>query len=87
MLRVLETIPRVTPIHFPQANKIFTGPEAGPLPAHVRGDLGTSGWQFSWRDRLKLLCTGRLWAQTSAPLLGLALTPPALPSSKLKVES
>lgn len=68
----------MTPIHFPAANQIFTGPEAGPLPAHVRGDLVTSCWQFSWRDRLKLLCTGRLWAQTNTPLLGLAVTAPQL---------
>ena len=52
------------PIKFKEANFTFAihQPEYLPLPAW-RGNDGTviSCWRFSWRERLKLLITGKIW--------------------------
>ncbi len=34
-----------------------------PLPAYVDDRCTTTCWRLSWYERLKLLCTGRLWLQ------------------------
>ena len=52
------------PVKFPEQNVTFAEdqPEFIPLPAH-RGKDGTvvSCWALSWRDRLRILWTGRIW--------------------------
>jgi len=68
----------MTPIHFAQANRTFTSAEAEPLPAHADRGIVTSCWQLTWRERLQLLWTGRLWAQTHSPVLGLDVVQPPL---------
>lgn len=67
----------MTPVHFKAANKTFVSAEADRLPAHHKGQIITTCWSFTWRERLRLLFGGRLWAQTTAPVLGLDLKPPA----------
>ena len=54
------------PITFDGQNTLFAKdqPEYQTLPAHlVRDNEGTviSCWQLSWRERFRLLFTGRLW--------------------------
>lgn len=68
----------MTPIHFPQANKTFVSANADSLPAHAEGVLVTSCWHLTWRERLRLLWSGRLWAQTTSPMLGIDLVQPTL---------
>lgn len=52
------------PIDFPEQNSVLAKdqPEYQPLPAH-RTDDGEviSCWSLSWRERLRVLWTGRLW--------------------------
>lgn len=53
-------------VEFPEQTAVFAHdqPEYLPLPAHVReGFVGeiTCCWKFTWRERLKLLWTGRIW--------------------------
>jgi len=54
------------PIKFKEANFIFAKDQAQylPLPAW-RGDDGTviSCWSLSWKERLGVLVTGRLWVK------------------------
>lgn len=56
------------PIDFEESNVVFAKDQTEylPLPAHQRF-LDTSGkvtscWRLSWRERFKVLVTGRLWA-------------------------
>jgi hypothetical protein len=72
----------MTPVPFPAANKVFAAGDSQRLPAHVAvGGLITTCWHLSLRQRLRLLWSGRLWAQTTSPTLGLDLDPPELPRS------
>lgn len=32
-----------------------------PMPAHVSGEHTICCWQLSWKERFKLLLTGRMW--------------------------
>jgi hypothetical protein len=54
------------PIEFPEQTTTYAKdqPEYSPLPAHrYNDDEGTIAvcWQLTWRERFKLLFTGRLW--------------------------
>ncbi len=56
----------MTPIKFPEQNAGYgeSQPEYLSLPVHRSGDdcgMVTSCWELSWRERLELLLTGRLW--------------------------
>ena len=56
----------MTPVSFPEQTVVFAKdqPEYLPLPAHVdEHGCVTFCWQLSWRDRLRLLVTGKLWHQ------------------------
>jgi hypothetical protein len=52
------------PIEFPEQNVVFAKnqPEYLPLPAHVtpEGEVITC-WQFSWRERFRILFAGVIW--------------------------
>ena len=56
-------------IDFPEKNVVFAKdqPEYLPLPAHrFAGDAEgriAFCWRLSWRERLRVLLTGRLWHQ------------------------
>jgi hypothetical protein len=88
----------MSPIKFPEANIVLKGPEGSDimdLPAATDGKQCVSCWQLSWRERLNIVVTGRLWVyvlsgQTQPPI-GLAVVEPGgfwsgvkalLPSSK-----
>lgn len=67
----------MNPIEFPQQNTVFAKdqPEYLPLPAH-RSDDGmtvTACWGMSWRERLRILWTGRVYV--SLLTFGRPLTP------------
>lgn len=52
------------PVPFPEQTHVIgkDRPEYQPLPAHMAPDgLVVSCWRLSWRERLYLLFTGRLW--------------------------
>ena len=54
----------MTPIRFPDQNRILGAnqPEYLPLPAHMTKDgLAISCWRLTWRERIRLLFTGKLW--------------------------
>lgn len=56
----------MTPISFPQQTVVIAEhqPEYLPLPAYQHRDREgaiTCCWQLTWRERLKLLWTGKLW--------------------------
>lgn len=59
----------MTPTKFPEQNIVFgvNQPEYQPLPAHrFIGDPGRRVafcWSLTWRERLYLLVTGRVWHQ------------------------
>ena len=52
------------PISFKEQNVVFAEDQPGyiSLPAY-RDDSGQviSCWQLTWKERLSILCTGRLW--------------------------
>jgi hypothetical protein len=55
------------PIPFPEQNRIFAEnqPEYQPLPAHIVNEPGgrvISCWKLSFRERLKILITGKMWS-------------------------
>ena len=58
----------MTPIHFPQSNKILTAPpgakDIDPLPVHTDGRQCLSCWSLTWRERLTVLLQGRVWLCT-----------------------
>ena len=51
------------PVDFPESNRIWAKdqPEYLPLPAYSDEQQTVSCWALSWRERLWLLVTGRLW--------------------------
>ncbi len=56
----------MTPIQFPQTNKVLTAPagqesEIEPLPVHTDGKQCISCWRLTWRERLRVLFHGRVW--------------------------
>jgi hypothetical protein len=56
------------PIEFAEQNVVFAKdqPEYLPLPAHRTDDgIVTSCWALSWRERIKVLFTGRIWWSVS----------------------
>lgn len=62
----------MTPIEFPQQNIVFAKDQAQylPLPAHKAAAdkydpraCVTTCWRLSWRERLTVLLTGKLWLQ------------------------
>ena len=67
------------PIPFPEANSTYAKdqPEYLPLPAFREPDgTVTSCWGLSWRERLQVLLTGRVWVTVltfNQPLQPLAL--------------
>lgn len=66
------------PINFKEANVVFAKdqPEYQPLPAYridsPKGEV-VSCWKLSFRERLRLLFTGKLWIQLLS--FNQALTP------------
>lgn len=67
----------MTPTTFPEANTTLSGgpaPKYGTadpvvdLPVHKDGYSIVSCWALSWRDRLRLLVTGRVWLSVLAPV-------------------
>ena len=57
----------MNPVPFPQANRNLTAPagmtreECGDLPTFTDGRHCISLWGLSWRERLRVLFTGRVW--------------------------
>ena len=52
------------PTPFREANSTYAKdqPEYSPLPAHREpGGTVTSCWALSWRERLRVLLSGRIW--------------------------
>jgi hypothetical protein len=52
------------PIEFPEQHCVYAKdqPEYLPLPVHKTPDgVVTSCWEFSWRERVRVLLTGRMW--------------------------
>jgi hypothetical protein len=57
---------KVKPIKFPEQTCTYAEdqPQYIPLPVHRTEDGNvTSCWALSWRERIKLLFTGRMWFQ------------------------
>lgn len=58
----------MTPISFPAANKILTGPPGSqgiePLPVHTDGRQCLSCWSLTWKERLQVALHGRVWLCT-----------------------
>lgn len=67
LLKKLLKKPDARPIKFPQANFTYTTPpemtkeECGDLPCFRSENRTISCWEFSWRDRLRFLWTGKMW--------------------------
>lgn len=54
----------MTPIEFDGQTLIIAKdqPEYLPLPAHVTHDgIVTCCWRLTWRERIKVLLSGRIW--------------------------
>jgi len=54
----------VKPIEFPEQNCVYAKdqPEYLPLPVHKTPDgMVISCWALTWRERLKVAFTGRMW--------------------------
>jgi len=51
------------PIHFPEVTTIFAEnqPPYIPLPAFADGQQVISCWQLTWRERIRMLLSGKLW--------------------------
>jgi hypothetical protein len=79
----------VTPTTFPEANRTLTKPEGwtdeqcGELPTFSDGESCISCWSLSWRERLVLLFTGRIWlwvwSGRTQPPVALSADPPFAP--------
>ena len=61
------------PIDFPESNTVWRGwPEDGnhaavlDLPAWRGNNFSISCWRLSWRERLRVLFTGRAWLRVAA---------------------
>lgn len=78
------------PVEFPQQTCVFAKdqPEYLPLPAHVSaaGEV-TSCWGMGWRERLRLLLTGKVYFTSLTfggplqPQIASVDPPPMLPHS------
>lgn len=67
------------PVRFPEQTQIWAEdqPPYLPLPAYVNERESISCWGLSWRERLKVFFTGRLWLRQcnyGQPLQPQALT-------------
>lgn len=56
------------PIEFPGRNVVFAAgqPQYIPLPAHISYTVSgrtTFCWSLSWKERLRVLFTGKIWQQ------------------------
>jgi hypothetical protein len=76
------------PIEFPEQNIVFgkDQPEYQPLPAFKSdGPIGEviSCWELSFRERLRILFTGKLWVSLCA--FGRPLTPSFFTTKKSDV--
>jgi hypothetical protein len=54
------------PIDFPESTCVLAKdqPEYLPLPVHItctRERITTSCWKLTWRERFKILLTGKVW--------------------------
>lgn len=52
------------PIEFPEQNCVYAKdqPEYQPLPAHKTDDgMVVSCWALTWRERLQVLFSGKVW--------------------------
>lgn len=51
------------PIEFPEQTTVWgkNQPEYLPLPAYTDDKQTVTCWALTWRERLKILFTGRLW--------------------------
>jgi hypothetical protein len=51
------------PVDFKQSNIVLgkNQPEYLDLPVFTNDEMTVSCWKLTWRERLKLLFTGRLW--------------------------
>jgi len=51
------------PIQFKEVNTVFAKdqPEYLPLPAYTDGNRVISCWYLTWKERLRVLFTGKLW--------------------------
>ena len=63
-----------TPTPFEEANFTWKGwpadgerDEVSDLPAYRNQDLTISCWRMSWRERLRILFTGRSWLHVYGP--------------------
>ena len=55
------------PIEFPEQTCVYAKdqPEYEPLPVHKTHEgIVTSCWKFTWRERLRVLWTGKVWCST-----------------------
>lgn len=79
---------KMKPIYFPEQNVVFAKdrPEYMPLPAFrdsaPMGDV-ISCWQLSFKERIRLLFTGKVWV--SLRMFGQPLTPSYLSTIKSEV--
>lgn len=80
----------MTPADFPEQSIIVAKdqPEYMPLPAHIDrrfpAQTMTFCWRLTWRERLKLLFTGKLWHQVMT--FGMPLQPQLLLVEKPRLE-
>ena len=53
----------MTPIEFPEQTIVWAKdqPEYQPLPAYTDERQTISCWALTWRERIRVLWTGRLW--------------------------
>lgn len=53
----------MTPVEFPEQTIVWAKnqPPYRPLPAYTDREQTISCWQLTWRERLRVLFTGRLW--------------------------
>lgn len=52
-----------TPIKFPEQTHVIAEdqPEYQPLPAFINHQQMITCWSLNWKERLKLLFTGKVW--------------------------
>lgn len=87
------------PIQFVGSNTVFAKdqPEYQPLPAHAGLTLGQNGivttcWGLTWRERLKILWSGKIWwqqltfGQALQPQLPSVEKPSHIPSASVRHE-
>jgi hypothetical protein len=63
------------PVEFPQVNKTWAKnqPPYLPLPAYTDEQYTITCWQLTWRERLRIMFTGKFWL--SQMNFGAALQP------------